>query len=264
MISRLWNHLKLRRWIRCCRTRIACSRTGPRRAGAGRSSERQGRRPRPDPTPPCGPAVTGKNIGKDSRCFELRTYTVQPDSPGNIDLLHSRFREHTNKLFVKHGMTIVGFWQPLTKPDTLIYLMAYKDAATRDAEWAAFRGGSRMGQNADGNERARGRGLGVHERDGLLANEIEQRARAESKKRRVLRRGAAGRFAREALEELEHRGFAWEVILASWNDGLRAGNRDAVPKCLEHSGMNVDSCGTRLVCSRAAQPRCRSPARRCV
>jgi hypothetical protein len=90
------------------------------------------------PTPPCGPGVTGKNIAKDSRCFELRTYTVRPDGPGTIDLLHSRFREATTRLFVKHGMTIVGFWQPLTKPDTLIYLMAYKDGATRDAEWAAF------------------------------------------------------------------------------------------------------------------------------
>ena len=90
-------------------------------------------------TPPCGPAVTGiKNAAKDSRCFELRTYTVQPNSPGDINLLHSRFRDVTNPLFIKHGMTIVGFWQPLTKPDTLIYLMAYKDGAARDAEWAAF------------------------------------------------------------------------------------------------------------------------------
>ena len=90
------------------------------------------------PTPPCGPGVTGKNLAKDSRCFELRTYTVRPDGPGTIDLLHSRFRDATARLFVKHGMTIVGFWQPLTKPDTLIYLMAYKDGAARDAEWAAF------------------------------------------------------------------------------------------------------------------------------
>lgn len=90
-------------------------------------------------TPPCGPAVTGmKNIAKDSRCFELRTYTMRPDGAGNIDLLHKRFREATARLFVKHGMTIIGFWQPLTKPDTLIYLMAYKDGAARDTEWAAF------------------------------------------------------------------------------------------------------------------------------
>src|SRR4029077_2046981 len=69
---------------------------------------------------------------------ELRTYTVRADGPGDIDLLHKRFRDATIKLFTKHGMTIVGFWQPLTKPNTLVYLMAYKDAAARDAEWAAF------------------------------------------------------------------------------------------------------------------------------
>jgi hypothetical protein len=93
------------------------------------------------PTPPCGPGVTGKNIASDSRCFELRTYTVRAEGPGSIDLLHDRFRQHTNRLFRKHGMTIVGFWQPLnTGMDrTLIYLLAYKDGAARDAAWNAFR-----------------------------------------------------------------------------------------------------------------------------
>ena len=93
------------------------------------------------PTPPCGPGVTGKNISSDSRCFELRTYTVKGEGPGSIDLLHSRFREHTNRLFRKHGMTIVGFWQPLNPgmENTLIYLLSYKDAAARDAAWNAFR-----------------------------------------------------------------------------------------------------------------------------
>jgi len=88
------------------------------------------------PTPACGPNLAMKNVAKDSRCFELRTYTVREGS--SIDLLHSRFRDHTNRLFKKHGMTIVGFWQPVAKPDQLIYLLAYKDAAARDAAWAAF------------------------------------------------------------------------------------------------------------------------------
>ena len=93
------------------------------------------------PTPPCGPGVTGKNIASDSRCFELRTYTVRAEGPGSIDLLHDRFRQHTNRLFRKHGMTIVGFWQPLNAgmERTLIYVLAYKDGAARDAAWAAFR-----------------------------------------------------------------------------------------------------------------------------
>ena len=97
-----------------------------------------GRGAPPAPTPPCGPKLPAdvKNVTKDSRCFELRTYTVQPGS--SIDLLHSRFRDHTTALFRKHGMTIIGYWQPVTKPNTLIYLLAYKDGAARDASWAAF------------------------------------------------------------------------------------------------------------------------------
>lgn len=90
----------------------------------------------PQPTPPCGPNVPGRNVDKQSRCFELRTYTVREGS--SIDLLHSRFREHTMALFKKHGMTNVGYWQPLDKPNTLIYILAYKDGAARDAAWAAF------------------------------------------------------------------------------------------------------------------------------
>jgi len=97
-----------------------------------------GRGAAPAPTPPCGPNLpaTVKNVAKDSRCFELRTYTVREGS--SIDTLHARFREHTNALFRKHGMTIVGFWQPVAKPDQLIYILAYKDGAARDAAWAAF------------------------------------------------------------------------------------------------------------------------------
>ena len=90
----------------------------------------------PQPTPPCGPNLTIKNVDKQSRCFELRTYTVREGS--SIDLLHSRFRDHTTALFKKHGMTVIGYWQPVAKPDTLIYILAYKDAAARDAAWAAF------------------------------------------------------------------------------------------------------------------------------
>src|SRR5688572_18484081 len=93
------------------------------------------------PPAPCGPGVTDKNVAPDSRCFELRTYTVRAEGPGSIDLLHSRFRQHTNRLFRKHGMTIVGFWQPLNAgmERTLIYVLAYKDSAARDAAWDAFR-----------------------------------------------------------------------------------------------------------------------------
>jgi NIPSNAP protein len=99
-----------------------------------------GRGAPPAPTPACGATVpadiSAKNVAKDSRCFELRTYTVREGS--SIDQLHTRFRERTTALFKKHGMSIIGYWQPVTKPNQLIYILAYKDGAARDAAWAAF------------------------------------------------------------------------------------------------------------------------------
>jgi hypothetical protein len=108
-------------------------------APAAQAQPARGGRGGGNPTPPCGSAATGvKNTAADSRCFELRTYAVQPESPGNIDVLHKRFREVSQRLFLKHGMNVIGFWQPVATPDTLIYMLAYKDNAARDAEWAAF------------------------------------------------------------------------------------------------------------------------------
>ena len=74
---------------------------------------------------------------QSGKVFELRTYTVGEGS--TIDQLHRRFRERTTALFRKHGMTIVGYWQPTTQPNTLIYVLAYADRAARDAAWEAFR-----------------------------------------------------------------------------------------------------------------------------
>lgn len=87
-------------------------------------------------TPPCGPGLDIRNTARDSRCFELRTYTVQPGS--SADVLHARFREHTLALFQKHGMTVIGFWQPVARLDQLVYILAFRDAAARDSAWAAF------------------------------------------------------------------------------------------------------------------------------
>jgi NIPSNAP protein len=87
-------------------------------------------------TPPCGPGLNIKNAASDSRCFELRTYTVAAGS--SADVLHARFRERTIALFRKHGMTVIGFWQPVSRLDQLVYILAYRDAAARDSAWAAF------------------------------------------------------------------------------------------------------------------------------
>jgi hypothetical protein len=52
------------------------------------------------------PAVAPSQ-GKGERVFELRTYIT---SPNNLDLLNARFRDHTMKLFERHGMTNVAYW----------------------------------------------------------------------------------------------------------------------------------------------------------
>ena len=73
---------------------------------------------------------------KDSRLYELRTYHAEP---GKLDALLARFRDHTARLFEKHGMTNIGYWVPVDNKDNLlIYLLAYPDRAARDASWEKF------------------------------------------------------------------------------------------------------------------------------
>lgn len=72
----------------------------------------------------------------EGRLLELRTYHA---ATGKLDALLTRFRDHTCKLFTKHGMTNVGYWVPVENPDNLlIYLLAYPDKESRDASWKAF------------------------------------------------------------------------------------------------------------------------------
>src|SRR5262249_18279704 len=70
------------------------------------------------------------------RVFELRTYYA---NPGKMQALHARFKNHTNKLFQKHGMELIGFWTDEKEPDRkLVYMLAHKSKAAADASWKAF------------------------------------------------------------------------------------------------------------------------------
>ena len=98
------------------------------------------------PPPPCGPAgqlpaERAGNVAADSRCFELRMYSAQPapDGSASIDDLHQRFREQEVQIFQNHGAEIVAVWQSLDDPNTLIWMLAYRDRAHREEVWAAFR-----------------------------------------------------------------------------------------------------------------------------
>jgi hypothetical protein len=41
-------------------------------------------------------------------------------------------------VFEKNGVNVLAVWQNLDEPNTLVYLLAYKDRAAREAGWAAF------------------------------------------------------------------------------------------------------------------------------
>ncbi len=73
---------------------------------------------------------------KDNRFFELRTYYAHP---GKLDDLNSRFRNNTTRIFEKHGMTNIGYWEPIDNTENkLVYLLAYPSKEARDASWKAF------------------------------------------------------------------------------------------------------------------------------
>jgi len=72
----------------------------------------------------------------DTRVFEMRTYWAPA---GKLDAMNARFREHTLKLFEKHGMVNIGYWMPIDNPDNMMmYLLAYPNREARDASWKAF------------------------------------------------------------------------------------------------------------------------------
>jgi hypothetical protein len=76
----------------------------------------------------------------DNRVFEMRTYYAHP---GKMEALHARFRDHTCKLFEKHGMTIVGFWSPIKKDEAelkLVYILAFPSIEAAKKSWQEFAG----------------------------------------------------------------------------------------------------------------------------
>ncbi len=84
-------------------------------------------------------ASTGHAQEKKNRFFEMRIYTTHP---GKLNDLHKRFREHTNRIFKKHGMELVGYWTPVKESEsenTLVYILAYPSPEAREKAWAAFR-----------------------------------------------------------------------------------------------------------------------------
>jgi hypothetical protein len=79
-----------------------------------------------------------KEADKPNRVFEMRTYYA---NPGKMEALHARFRDHTNKLFEKHGITIIGYWSPLDPKQAeqkLVYILAFPSKEAAAKSWKAF------------------------------------------------------------------------------------------------------------------------------
>lgn len=98
----------------------------------------------------------------EPRVFEMRTYYA---NPGKMEALHARFRNHTCKLFQKHGMTLIGFWSPTDAKEAerkMVYILAFPSKDAAEKSWEAFR--------ADPDWKA---AKAASEKDGVLVEKVE-------------------------------------------------------------------------------------------
>jgi hypothetical protein len=75
---------------------------------------------------------------KSTAVYELRVYHTYE---GKLDDLLTRFREHTMRLFEKHGMKNIAYWTPTDDPlkgKTLFYVIAHSSREAATANWKAF------------------------------------------------------------------------------------------------------------------------------
>jgi hypothetical protein len=70
--------------------------------------------------------------------YELRIYHCYP---GKLPELLARFRDHTTKLFERHGLKNVAYWTALDEPmksSGLYYVLAHPNRDAAKANWKAF------------------------------------------------------------------------------------------------------------------------------
>jgi hypothetical protein len=75
----------------------------------------------------------------NAEVYELRTYTALP---GRLPALQQRFKNHTMRIFEKHGMKNIMYWVPQDEPkksNTLIYVLRHQSREAAKASWDAFR-----------------------------------------------------------------------------------------------------------------------------
>lgn len=80
-----------------------------------------------------------ENNSVEAPLYELRVYTALE---GRLPALHARFKNHTMRLFEKHGMKNLMYWvptDPVKSQNTLIYVLEHKSLDAAKKSWDAFR-----------------------------------------------------------------------------------------------------------------------------
>jgi hypothetical protein len=80
----------------------------------------------------------GDSLPDSTTVFELRVYHT---FPGKLPDLLARFRDHTMKLFERHGIKNVAYWTPTDEPaksSTLVYIVRHPSREAAAANWKAF------------------------------------------------------------------------------------------------------------------------------
>jgi len=70
--------------------------------------------------------------------YELRVYHA---APGKLGELLARFRDHTIKIFDRHGIKSVAYWTPVEEPqksNTLFYILQHPSREEGAANWKSF------------------------------------------------------------------------------------------------------------------------------
>ncbi|HEX5414806.1 MAG TPA: NIPSNAP family protein [Chloroflexota bacterium] len=68
--------------------------------------------------------------------YELRIYETVP---GRMGALNDRFRNHTLRIFERHGIRAVAFWEDVIGvSNRLTYILAWENLAHRETAWNAF------------------------------------------------------------------------------------------------------------------------------
>lgn len=72
------------------------------------------------------------------RLYELRIYSA---APGKLEALHARFRDHTDRLFARHGLAAYAYWKPVDPPhseSTMYYILVTPNRDRAKESWKAF------------------------------------------------------------------------------------------------------------------------------